>query len=89
MAPLREGMSDEEWTAALRESGARPPAVVDDLATLLAECAEVKYAGERPTRFAVAERLERAEKLLARLDDPTEPVPAEADGARALEGGAP
>lgn len=59
--------SDEEWVAAARASGRLPDALVDELERVLAECAAVKYAGARPTRFAVDDVLRRAEALLSEL----------------------
>jgi hypothetical protein len=61
------GLSDEEWLAALEESGQHSIEVTDELGGLLVECESIKFAGSRPTRFAVEEILSRAESLLRRL----------------------
>ena len=46
-----------------------------ELRALLAVCSDVKFAGARPTRFAVDDLLARAESLLRELA--SEPAPAE------------
>lgn len=63
LAEDREGLTDEELVAALRREG-RGAAPVDELEALLAECARIKYAGERPTRFALEDLGRRAEAWL-------------------------
>ena len=56
------GWSDEEWI----ERAALDDEQREELRELLAVCAAVKYAGSRPTRFAVEETLERARALVSR-----------------------
>jgi len=61
------GLSDEEWLAALESSEQHSTEVTAELGGLLAECESIKFAGSRPTRFAVEEILSRSERLLRRL----------------------
>ena len=61
------GLSDEEWMAAFKQSNEHSSEVTDELGALLAECEAIKFAGSRPTRFAVEEILQRSERLLLRL----------------------
>lgn len=61
------GLSDEEWLAALERSEQHSTEVTRELGGLLAQCESIKFAGSRPTRFAVEEILSRAERLLRRL----------------------
>ena len=75
----RPAATDEEWIATLRAAGRHPARLVDDLEVLLADCAAVKFAGARPTRFAVQDTLERAETTLRALAQP-EPLPAVGSG---------
>jgi hypothetical protein len=58
------GWSDEEWVErADLSDGERA-----ELRGVFSACAEVKYGGARPTRFAVEETLERAQALLAQSE---------------------
>jgi MYXO-CTERM domain-containing protein len=59
------GWSDEEWVerAELNESQRA------DLRGVFSSCAEVKYGGARPTRFAVEEILERAQALISQSEE--------------------
>ena len=61
------GLSDEEWLTALERSEQHSTLVTEELGGLLAECETIKFAGSRPTRFAVEDILSRAERLLRRL----------------------
>lgn len=63
----KPGLTDEEWLAALRAEGSLGGEDVDELESLLAVCADLRYAGARPTRFAALDLLGRAEALLRRL----------------------
>jgi hypothetical protein len=58
------GWSDEEWVEkADLSDGERA-----ELRGVFSACAEVKYGGARPTRFAVEETLERAQALLTQSE---------------------
>jgi hypothetical protein len=59
------GWSDEEWVerAELSESQRA------DLRGVFSSCAEVKYGGARPTRFAVEETLQRAQALISQTEE--------------------
>lgn len=59
------GWSDEEWVerAELSESQRA------DLRGVFSSCAEVKYGGARPTRFAVEETLQRAQALISQSEE--------------------
>ena len=59
------GWSDEEWIerAELSESQRA------DLRGVFSSCAEVKYGGARPTRFAVEETLQRAQALISQSEE--------------------
>ena len=64
LAPDRPGVTDEEWIRDLRSAGRIPDETAGDLAALLAEAREVKYAGRTPSPWAVRETIERAERVL-------------------------
>jgi hypothetical protein len=59
------GWSDEEWVerADLSESQRV------DLRGVFSSCADVKYGGARPTRFAVEETLQRAQALISQSEE--------------------
>lgn len=58
----RSALTDAEWLAALAPSV--EASVRAELAALLRDASEVKYAGRHPTHWAVREMLERARKAL-------------------------
>jgi hypothetical protein len=64
----REALTDDEWLEGLRERGSLEECDTTGLEGVLRGCATIKYAGARPTRFAVQDLLSRAEQLLVRLD---------------------
>lgn len=64
------GLTDEEWLEHVRASGRLATGTEEDLAALLAACAEVKYGGATPTPFRVREALERAGGILGSLAEP-------------------
>ena len=59
------GWSDEEWVERAELSEEQRA----DLRVVLSTCAEVKYGGARPTRFAVEETLDRVSTLLIEADE--------------------
>lgn len=61
------GRTDDEW---LGRVDAEPElaAVAADLRVLLGACAEVKYGGRVPTRFALGELVGRAERVLGAVE---------------------
>ena len=61
----RSGWSDEEWIERAELSGEQR----DELRRVLASCAEVKYGGSQPTRFAVEELLDRVGALVSSADE--------------------
>lgn len=71
----RSGLTDREWVGALEHEDALLPEQRAELRSLLEACGLMKFAGARPTRFAVDDLLARAESLLHELAEP--PVLAE------------
>ena len=59
------GWSDEEWVERAELSTTHR----EELRGLFAACAAVKYAGARPTRFAVEETLARARALVSEVEE--------------------
>jgi len=59
-----EGMSDDEWLLALAGEPRVGAEARERLAEALERCSEVKYAGQRPTGWALEETLERARRAL-------------------------
>ncbi len=59
------GWSDEEWIERAELSAAHR----EELRGLFAACAAVKYAGARPTRFAIEETLSRARALVSEVEE--------------------
>lgn len=66
-----EGLTDEEWVAALTRLGALDGEASTELDALLSVCRDIKFAGARPTRFAIEELLTRSEALLGALALPS------------------
>lgn len=66
-----EGLTDEEWVAALSRLGALEGDAGVELGALLSVCRDIKFAGVRPTRFAIEELLTRSEALLEALALPS------------------
>ena len=60
-----QGWSDEEWVERAELSEEQRT----DLRGILSVCAEVKYGGVRPTRFAVEETIDRVSTLLIEADE--------------------
>jgi len=63
----RPGLSDEEWLAEVVASHDVPAAVVAELEAVLARTSEVKYAGGKPTPWALEEIFTRARAALEGL----------------------
>ncbi len=63
----RPASTDEEWLAALEHEGRLDPGRRRELGELLELCHRIKFAGWRPTRFAIDELVGRTEALLRRL----------------------
>jgi hypothetical protein len=63
----RDGLSDEEWLAEVQAAHALPGAAVGELAAVLERTTRVKYAGEAPTPWALAETFTRARAALEAL----------------------
>ena len=66
-----EGLTDEEGVAALSRLGALEGDAGVELGALLSVCRDIKFAGVRPTRFAIEELLTRSEALLEALALPS------------------
>lgn len=62
------GLTDEEWLERVRENGVLGRDSVERLERLLGSCEDVKYGSRVPTRFAVAEALDEARRVLVALD---------------------
>ena len=63
-AQPRDGLTDEEWLAELRGAPEIPPGALEDLDAVFERAAAVKYAGQRPTPWALRETLTRARVAL-------------------------
>ena len=77
----RDGLTDEEWVAAVEPAGGARREALEELFTA---CAAVKYAGARPTHWAIAETVERARAVRA-----SDPAPEPAAVAGGLDGQRP
>lgn len=75
----RDGLTDEEWLAEVRATPRIPRGACEDLTAVFERAAAVKYAGERPTSWALGETLGRARVALQ----------AAVGAARAAMGGGP
>lgn len=64
----RPAQEDGEWLAGV-ERELPSSELFEEVRAILRECEVVKFAGETPTRFAIDERLERLERVLARLPE--------------------
>ena len=64
----RDGLTDEEWLAAVGPELSRRGLDGDDLAQLARACEAVKYGSERPTHWAARETLALARALAVRVE---------------------
>jgi hypothetical protein len=64
LAAERPALTDEEWLAALSGAGPVTPPAREALASVLARCGSVKYAGERPTDWSAQETFTAARRAL-------------------------
>jgi hypothetical protein len=67
----RAALTDEEWLATVHASLEIPRGVVAELTAVFERVARVKYAGESPTEWALAETFTRARRALQALEGGT------------------
>ncbi|MFT5049722.1 MAG: hypothetical protein ACI8QZ_001115 [Chlamydiales bacterium] len=62
------GCTDQEWFDALRAGSRLAPDVLVRVEALVSTCEQIKYGGQVPTRFAIDELLDNADKILKDVD---------------------
>lgn len=64
----RDALTDEEWLEGLRQRDTSSVRDTAGLEALLGQCTGIKFAGVRPTRFAIDDLRARSEAMLVHMD---------------------